>query len=338
MGHPHIENRTRFSFEALYAINDECRTAAAFLVQATYVGMPVGLLTLADSQVPIQLAGERYYPDAEESSYKYEPQVALTKAGTDVVLIGHACHSEPVREVVVRLTVGSLKKTAIVFGDRYWTKSLGSISKTEAIPFERMPLVYERAFGGWDRSQGDESKHSFEPRNPVGTGYRSRDGKFEDGVRLPNVEDPSVPIRDYYDTPAPTGFGFISHGWQPRLSYAGTYDERWSQERIPLIPIDFDVRYYNAASPGLVTAGHLRGDEPVLVENASPMGTLRFNLPGTSAPVCTVVTVGKNRRVLQTMLDTVIINTDENFVLLIWRASMPLRRGPHDLLSIEIVG
>src|SRR5262249_445204 len=152
----------------------------------------------------------------------------------DVVLIGHAYNFARATEVWVRLRAGALDKTARVVGDRYWIKTLGLVSMTTPEPFERIPLIYERTFRGWDRRNSSEDKHSFDPRNPVGTGFRSKEGKFEDGVHLPNIEDPQSPIQNYLDMPSPTGFGFTSPNWQPRAGLAGTRDDQWMNQRMPL--------------------------------------------------------------------------------------------------------
>ncbi len=74
----------------------------------------------------------------------------------------------------------------------------------------------------------------------------------------------------------------------------------------------------------------------VVIINASPTGRMAFNLPGVPPPWCEVGLRGGKTAVLQTNLDTVIINTDENLVFLIWRAHMVVRNGPQDVVSIEI--
>jgi hypothetical protein len=215
-------------------------------------------------------------------------------------------------------------------------KTLGSVSKTRPRLFEKIPLIYERAFGGWDRSHDDLSQHTFEPRNPVGTGFRSKKGKFEEGIRLPNLEDPKHPLKSYGDTPPPAGFGFISPNWQPRAAFAGTYDEKWMKERMPLLPTDFDRRFFNAASPGLIANGYLKGNEPVLIENATPNGRVTFNLPGVPPPKVHVELRGGVHHDLTTNLDTVIINADEHLLFLIWRTHLIVKRGPHDVVAIQV--
>ena len=61
-----------------------------------------------------------------------------------------------------------------------------------------------------------------------------------------------------------------------------------------------------------------------------------FKLPGMPPPVCKVELRGGKIEVLQTNLDTVIINTDEMLVFLLWRNYMVVPNGPHDVVSIEV--
>lgn len=336
MGHPRIDNNTSLSFEMLFLADEEGRPLFVPLVKTTYSIHNKGQLVHGEKPMPVNPAGE-YWGDPNTSSHKYEPETAFVKPATDVVLIGHA-HAPKVgaTETMVLLQVGLLKKTVRVVGDRYWVKTLGSVSKTRPQPFEKIPLIYERAFGGWDRSHDDPAQHTFEARNPVGTGFRTKKGKFEEGIRLPNLEDPKHPLKSYGDAPPPAGFGFISPNWQPRASFAGTYDEKWMKERMPLLPTDFDRRFFNAASPGLIASGYLKGNEPVLIENATPNGRVTFNLPGVPPPKAHVELRGGVHHDLTTNLDTVIINTDENLVFLIWRTQLIVKRGPHDVVAIQV--
>jgi hypothetical protein len=335
MAHADIENNTPFAFDFTLLADDEGHPLVVPLVQATYTLKESGLGLPAEKQLPVNFRGElRGAPG--KSSYKYEPQSAFTKLATDVVLIGRA-HAPRghTRELLVRLRVGPLDKGIYVIGDRIWVKSLG-ISMTAPAPFEEIPLIYERAFGGWDRSSPDPDKHAFEPRNPVGTGFRSKHGRFEEGICLPNLEDPGNLSRQYGSLTTPAGFGFISPDWQPRAKFAGTYDEQWMKERMPLLPKDFDRRFFNAASPGLVAPGYLTGNEAACIENASPRGTISFNLPGIPPPACRVQLAGRRDALVTTNLDTVIINTDEDLLILVWRGYLPVRNGPQDVVAIQI--
>jgi hypothetical protein len=264
---------------------------------------------------------------------RFEPEVAFVKPATDVVLIGHAhAPSRSAVTVDVALQVGPVARELRVSGDRLWA---GRSPKAPA-PFERIPLVYERAYGGWDRSQEDPRRHSFHAGNPVGVGYRGKGARFEEGARLPNVEDPAAPLTSYQDKSQPAGFGFTCPHWEPRRFLAGTYDAAWTEQRMPLLPRDFDRRFFNAASPGLVAPGFLRGDEPVRVYGASPEGQLSFRLPGVVPPVCRVALRDREDQTLVTNLDTVILDLDARKLLLFWRSFTTLRDGPLDVRAIEI--
>ena len=119
----------------------------------------------------------------------------------------------------------------------------------------------------------------------------------------------------------PVGFGFISRSWQPRVKLAGTYDENWQTNRLPLLPLDFNDKYFNAAHPNLINEQHLVGGEQILLKNLSQLGDIGFILPEWKAPV--KVTVKGRSKSIKPILDTVVIEPDINNVALTWRVSMP---------------
>jgi hypothetical protein len=335
MGHPSIDNSTPFVFEPLFLRDEEARPLFVPVVKATY-SIGANGLDLAEEQDPVNLTGD-LYGEPEESSYRYEPEVAFAKPATDLVLLGCACPSkEGAAEGIVAFQVGSVRKGLRVVGDRTFYEALGTIGMTDPLPFERIPLQWERAFGGWDRSDPDPAKHTFEPRNPVGVGFRAPGSRFEEGLRAPNFEDPMEPFRGWGHHPTPAGFGFVSPHWEPRADLAGTYDESWEKTRAPLLPKDFDRRYLNAASPGLVAEGFLAGNEPVVVVGASKEGRLAFSLPGTAPPsVRASFATGRDKDIWMN-LDTVIVNAEERRVFMLWRGNLLLRQGAHDVRSIVI--
>jgi hypothetical protein len=334
MSHPSVENRTPLAVELLGLTDEETRPLLVLVAKATY-SIGQGGLALAEEQVPVNMAGE-YWGAPEKSSYRYEPECAFTKVATDVVLVGHAHALEKgTRDLLVALRVGPVQKAVRVLGERVWYRSLGSIEMTRPRPFERMPLVYERAFGGWDRTAQDPAEHAFEPRNPVGTGFRATKRHFKEGLLLPNVEDPAHPLEHFGQVVPPAGFGFVSPHWQPRAHFAGTYDAAWEKQRRPLLPRDFDRRFFSAASPGLVAPGYLRGGEPVTLVNLSPLGRLSFSLPRV-VPKVTVERAGSEDLYPQMSLDTVILDTDVHRVFLLWRACVLLEEGLHGARSIRL--
>ncbi|MDH5179482.1 MAG: DUF2169 domain-containing protein [Gammaproteobacteria bacterium] len=323
MSYQGIENLTDFKVEPYLLADEEGRDCFVVMVKATYQIYGNGALSIAPEQKELIPEGQ-YWGEPGQSSIKYAPESCFTKNATDVVLIGHA-HAPQGRQVTqldVGLRVGNLSKIARVIGDRYWVRQQGILGnrwqQTEVQPFSKMPLVYERAFGGQDLSPDDEKDHVYEARNLVGTGMIAKNSKLTQ-VRMPNIEDIEQPIKSISDRPAPTGFGAISPDWQPRLTYAGTCDEAWQQDRMPLLPSDFDRRYFNFASPGLVAQGFLKGHEEIDLLNLTPNGRLRTYLPGHQPIVLFSFDYEEEKR-LSTMLDAVIINSDDLTLTLLWRA------------------
>ena len=330
-----FSNLTPFAAQSLLLADQQGRDMFTCVVKGTFQLELRGegtLVALADEQIPV-CVDAIHYGDPASSSVKYESETALLKLGTDVVLIGHA-HATGGRATYldVSVSVGPARSIVRVFGDRVWTTTAGRWTASDPVPFESMPLVYERAFGGTDLTSPDPAVQEFEPRNPVGVGFISKKyGTLREGAPLPNLENPYEPIASPSDRPTPAGFGFVGPHWQPRASYAGTYDEAWQKKRMPLLPADFDNRYYNAAATGLALNGFLRGGEPVEIVNAAPRGVLRFQLP-IFEPYATVRMKDGATHRFGTLLDTVIVNTDENRLFMVWRGSLPIQQRVHEML------
>jgi hypothetical protein len=333
MAHPEIDNQTPFGFEPLFVADEDGRPIVAPIVRATFDVGAGGAISLAEKQEPVNFEGE-YYGEPGESSYRYEPETAFVKPATDVVLLGHAYAPTGGTTVVdVEFRVGPVGKWVRVHGDRFVMQS-GLMSA--AAPFEMMPLTYERAFGGWDQSAENPDHHTFEPWNPVGVGFVAKHGRVFEGQPLPNLEDPHDPLKSVGSWCTPTGVGFVGPNWQPRVSFVGTYDEAWANTRAPLLPKDFDRRFFNAASYGLVAPGYLRGDEPVVVRQATPEGYWAFNLPGVANPHFRIATKLGEDRELYGNLDTVIVDADAKRLVMLWRNYTVLRDGPLDVRAISI--
>jgi len=288
---------------------------------------------ISEEQVPIW-EGDQHWADPALTGIRYASDLGPAKTGTDVALLGHA-YPKGVRGIAVDvgLQVGTLRKAVRVFGDRRWVNAALSWVPSKPIEFERMPLVWERAFGGRDESHPDKAKHAFEARNPVGTGFVESGAKERlDGLALPNLEDINQLITGWKSRPPPACFGFIGPSWLPRSKLTGTYDEAWQKNRLPHLPKDFDERFHNAAIPELIARPHLVGGERVSVVGATPQGHLAFELPRVRLRVTAFIR-GKEST-LSPVLDMVVIEPDERRVSLTWRAAFSC---PRQFLQIQAV-
>jgi hypothetical protein len=153
---------------------------------------------VAKNQMPV-FKNDEYWGKPGKSSIKYAAEMTLSKLATDIVMIGHARAPEgkQVYSVNVCLYVGQYGKEAIVFGDRFWKRSLGMVSKTDPLPFSQLPLIYEKAFGGADIHPSNSKKNGHELKNPVGCGFRIRGGSEIEDSKLPNIEDPENRIKGW---------------------------------------------------------------------------------------------------------------------------------------------
>lgn len=292
-------------------------------------------LAFADEQEPI-LPAPIHAGEPGASSLRREGEVVVGKPAADVVLLGHA-YPEHARDtqVDVTLRVGPLRKTVRVFGARQWRRSLGAPSASAPLPLDRVPLAFERAYGGWDLRDDDPSKHRCEPRNPVGTGFVEIDpaqgpAAFAgvDGLALPNLEDPARPIRSILDRPPPAAFGFVAPDWAPRHKLAGTFDDAWRAGRFPLPPSDFQRAHHNAA-PLDQQLREIPAGAPVELHNVAPGGPIAFDLPRLALEAVACVD-GEERAAGMTM-DTLVIDADAMRVHALLRAAFRVHGRVHDL-------
>jgi hypothetical protein len=305
-----LANETPFAAERSVQLDPDGVQHWVVVVKATYELDATGQPKLAGSQEPVCLA-PRYLGKEGRSSLLREAEMIYTHPGTDVLLnaTAHAPRGRTVRQMDVTVTVGPLRKSLRVFGDRAWVDVPGGIAMSPPVAFEKMPLTYERAFGG-----------AGEPRNPIGTGH-ARSAQDLTNVLLPNIEDPSTPIRAWNDSPAPCGLGAITSHWAPRAALAGTHDEAWKRTKLPLHPDDFDPRFFVCAPVGLHSPASFLGGERVHLDGLSPDGPLSFSIPREAITVDTRFSDEKVRQEVQ--IDRVILEPDERRVIVVRRSSLP---------------
>jgi hypothetical protein len=274
-----LNNETSFATATLRWPDVDAKPKLTIVVKATYT-IPFEGEDPRPTPKQLPIFNNDIMTDAKSPSVRFESDLVPFKPCTDVVLVGHAYAPEgkAVSELLAGLRVGQLRYGVAVIGDRQWqTQLLDRPAISHTVPFRTMDLVYERAFGGFDKPAGTYCKE-----NHVGTGFiGKRTAERVEGLRLPNLEDPRNRINAWNIRPRPAGFGFYGRGWSPRLAYTGTYDDKYMKERHPLLPADFSFRFFNGAHPDLQVGGYLRGDEDVDLLNVCPDASrVHFRLPG----------------------------------------------------------
>jgi len=313
-----VDNRTPFAAERGWVRDRNGAEVWLVAVKCTFDIQPDGSTVVSDDQPPVLRVPE-YNGEPGKSSLRVEADLNLTKTTTDVIVVGHAYapQGRPVAQMDVGLRVGPLQKVLRVSGDRTW----GVVGTSSPQKFLKMPLVYERAFGGVDH-KSEQPERDWEWRNPVGTGFAVSRGNLR-GVAVPNFEYPSELVASWNDRPRPAGFGPIGPHWQPRAGFAGTYDEAWTKERQPLLPADFDDRFFQCAPLDQQSPSFLRGGEPVVLYRLTPEGELRFALPKIFLGFETRFSDGSRETHKERRLHTIIIEGDVPRVSLVWHTALP---------------
>lgn len=287
---------------------------------------------LLDEQIPLVMT-DVFTGEPGFSAPLHEIDFAPFKLRCDVLLNGscHAPGGRPAASVPVGMRVGGLSKSFNVVGHRVYEGGLLSCGPGAPRPFEVLPISYDNAYGGVDRSNPDPALHRWHLLNHAGVGYHPGASPGDlDGRPLPNTEelDDKVlrPDGDY----RPMALGALGRAWQERVRWAGTYDQAWLDHQCPLFPQDFDMRYFQAAPQDQQT-GYLRGGEEVVLVNLSAEGRTAFCMPGQLALAVLVVLKNGEEAEVAAHVDTVLLEPDAARFSLTWRASFPLRRDLFDI-------
>ena len=320
-----FQNHTPFGALVLPSVDRDGMDLLLVVVAAQFQlpdpGYTDARLRLFPTQAPPNMV-EEYLGEPGQSSIRRDGQAAYTKPATDIYVSGAACapHGKPVTRMDVNVRVGPCGIGLRVWGDRVWsrTATLGA-RPSDPAPFVRMPLVWERAFGGI-ASSSTPQKPAYEPRNPIGCGLETNVNDAIDRA-VPNIEDPRAPLRQPSDRPRPMGVGPIARAWYPRVQFAGTYDEKWTRQRAPMWPFDFDERFFCSAPADLQASPHLTGGEPVALQGLHPDGPMTFSLPMMRLASRSQFLDGAVDRAL--VLDGVLIETDVRRLTMYYRAAVP---------------
>jgi uncharacterized protein YjbI with pentapeptide repeats len=287
------------------------------VVKGTFRMVPDG--PAAPAAEPELCSGDVLASDDPLGALTQASDFAIFKPKADVLLVGHAyppkSTGKPMTAAQVELRFGEGKRgfsrRIAVLGDRVWKRSLVVTGPGDPAPFERMPLTWDRAFGG-------AGYH----KNPAGVGHESAAG--EAALRLPNLEDPSSLVTSPSASPEPACPGPVATQWRERWSRLGTYDRAWFRTRWPYFPADFDYAFFQSA-PRQQQLEHLSGDETFSLTGVHPEHPrLDGRLPGLRAR-CFVEPASAGDppfREVRLALDTVVLDPDRMLLTLTWRGML----------------
>jgi hypothetical protein len=319
-----VQNRTDGKHLALPMKDREGRAVLAVIVKYTYKVAPNGRVERDDDGPEPRAIDAANGEDPAKSSIKYPSELYEWKPGTDVVLVADAYGRAGANYADVSLKMGPVQKSIRAHGFRVWQRGmLGGLVPGPAMPLRApIPIQYELAWGGEE-----------DMRNTVGTGATKTPAQL---VNQPaaQLELAGKPLGERAGTNLPASFGPIHRHWQPRVTYAGTYDKAWEETRMPLLPADFDPRFHVCVPPDQWSPQPLWPNEPIEVLGGTEDGAFRVALP-SDAPKFSSLFEGK-RREHPTHLDLVVIDARERRVELTWRVAIPLPLKLEMLAEVRI--
>ncbi|MFO0756815.1 MAG: DUF2169 domain-containing protein [Byssovorax sp.] len=273
------------------------------VIKATFGLVPDGQARLI---APEEIVTRDHHVDRNPvASVEAASEIApyLPRAG--VVLTGHAYApaGRSVPALSARLSIFRervlLDKTVHVFGDR------DAASPGQPRPFQRMPLRWERAYGG--PSVGD---------NPVGTGAVP-------GSALPNIVDPREPQR-------PAGFGPIAGTWPVRRRLVDASRRAQIHAAVPDLGASFPFGYFQPAPPDQ-QLDSIEGDEWIVLDGMDPtLPRLRARLPSVRGAARAGFSTSAGLGDLQPVdvaADQLVIDADRRVCSVIWRGHLIVGDG-----------
>jgi hypothetical protein len=309
------------------------RELVVVAIKATYAIPENGASAALLEDQEALVAADTFSGEAGLSAPLHESDYAHGKPMCDVLLNGsaYAAQGTATKRLVAGMRVGPIVKSFAVVGNRVWRRGVVGVSASEPEPFDVMPVSYDVAFGGVEVEKSNPANVMTFLENPVGRGF-SQTKHDIGGKRLPSTEELDKPIIDSRGSYRPMALGPIGRNWLPRVKYAGTYDQRWLEDRAPFWPDDFDQRYFQAA-PSDQQIPFPKGSEEIVLKNLTPDGYVAFELPALSMPVWFLPHRGRDTRI-EAVLDTILIEPDLGRFMLTWRATLAMRRSCFDIRQV----
>lgn len=322
-------NLTPFVADIGFCQDKDGHDISVGILKTTFCFSDNGQLSVPDKEdmLPVFLI-DKYYDKPDNSSLQYPSDIVCKKNGTDVIINGHV-YGQNQKKTEAGFRIGSLEKIISVFGPRRWEKLMASKKISDPIPFFKIPLKYENAYGGfYEDDKGSHFKYEF---NPIGVGYTS---KQENNHLLPNLEYPHSRIESIKDKPQPAAFGSVPSGWKQRSRFAGTFDDSWSKYRRPLFPLDFDENFYNTVPDDQIFKPKLKGGEKLLLINLHPQKTVvQLEIPVMN--FMAVFRIKERTERIPMAIDTLLIEPDKSCFSMTYRSTCMLENDFQFLKTVH---
>lgn len=289
------------------------RVTTLFLCSITY-RLAGEKLEIAPAQRPLLLDPRTNYPN----------DAVFTKEVVGVCAAGfvYPRKGDRAREAVASLRVGGFEASIVAFGTRLWQRSaFGGLVPSAPLPFERVAMGWENAYGGMAIRPAEvlklEGEEAFVPEHEAGypLNFEGK-GFFTDEARaleqpLPQLEDPADFVRRWDDRPEPVCFA-------PYPLYGGMRAQYMMRDR--QIELSGVSKLGSRAAPRTTFDAVAAGTE-IALSGMRPGGeVLAFAVP--PSPVSVAVSVGGFSERLVPRLDAIDIDAEASEVRFVYRAKV----------------
>ncbi len=287
--HVELVNQTPVVAEAKLTVDEETGQKYGMLVAKATFEIHEDGTTELDGQAPhpIYLADEETERGLLPSDVypRRDPVLEVILLGAAYAESQHGAFSR-----VVELSVGSVTRQMLVYGDRFWDDDR-RITSPRA--FDRIPLSYDNAFGGSCEAYFDE--HTVldveDPMNKYGKGFdavkkavdlaaglQAPSGypKLTYQRSLPNLENPEALVRGWKDTPDPYCWATVPADVGYRLAEQMRYYHRHGE---PADLAKTTTMVYHRAHPDWIIDLPPAGSNVVMIGMTAERGALAFALP-----------------------------------------------------------
>jgi hypothetical protein len=337
-----VENTTPFPSNFTMAFDQKGHEQVILATKVTLDLPPQGqsLCQIADTQ-SLLFDADIFGPDPAKNAMVFENDFAPFKPFCDVLLHGaaHAPQGQAVTELDVGIRMGGWSKRFTVHGQRIWLKSAAGFSPSGKRAFTVLPISYDFAYGGTDVNAANPDQFDPYELNPVGLGYYPLSSDIE-GRALATTSEFGGDSSSRNGATKPMAFGPIGRSWLPRRRYVGTYDDSWTENRMPLLPVDFNERYFQAAAEDQQVVFPI-GGEPIELVNLSAKGRITTQMPSLQI---VAMFERKSGRITQRIanLDTVLFLPEDHQMCLTFRTRITAERDLFEfsrvLVSSRLLG
>ncbi|EGQ9162691.1 DUF2169 domain-containing protein [Vibrio parahaemolyticus] len=276
---------------------------------------------LGDSEI---FDDPQYLGEEGFSAMKVDQEFAYTKNNTDVLVYGKARSyaKKPVTYQECRVLIdGHIDKTLAVHGERVWVEHGGSVTLSKPVPFIEKDIDYTCAIGG-------------DLRNRIGGGVADSNKELLE-QKVPSVFYPKEEWSSTSKNLRVAGFGPVPPFFEARQTLAGTFDEEWIENRKPMLPLDFDRRFFQSAPADQQCKGFLKGGERLMMSGFCHDDTISFRIPKEKYRA--IATFKDGSYPVDMAMYTLFVDAEKKTISISYTAAFPCQSKEHLLVSTSIM-